>query len=226
MSLKKYFLLLSFVLLIFGAGYAMDYDKQYSKTYGTGIIIASDKGLPLRDKFDKSLVDFKNGISYIKAGPEATLNFRAFLKDGKDYNYYMGKKKKGYDPGKIVAGSERIVVTIWASHSFRGDKQMDAWPKKLEDGEHLDNSASLGQISFGMAEVMDYKDSGADWNNISTNFDGAIANWMKNTKPGYKLYLSLNISFILNTEWDPYKNEWKTMYCQSEPLAAGTVELK
>lgn len=226
MTLKRFSLFVLFVSFIIGAAYAKDYDKQYSKTYGTGIIIASDKGLPLRDKFDKSQVEFKNGVSYVTGGANATLSFRGFLKDGKDYNYFMNKKKKEYNPEKIVPGSERIVVTIWASHSFRGDKQMDVWPKKLADGEHLDDSARLGQISFGMSEVMDYKDSGADWENIKTNFDGAIANWLANAKPGYKLYMSLNISLVINYEWDPYKQEWKTMYCQSEPLAAGTVEFK
>lgn len=226
MTLKRVALFLSFVLVILGTAYAVDYDKQYSKTYGTGIIIASDKGLPLRDKFVKSQIDFKNGISYVKGGPDATFSFRAFLKDGKDYNYYMNLKKKGYDASKIVEGSERIVVTFWASHSFRGDKQMDAWPKKLEDGEHLSNTAELGSISFGMSEVMDYKDSGADWENITTNFDGAFKNWIANAKPGYKLYMSLNISFVINTEWDPIAQKWNTMLCQSQPLAAGTAEFK
>ncbi len=226
MTLKKAFLFLLFVSFIISAAYAMDYDQQYAQTYGTGIIIASDKGLPLRDKFDKSQVDFKNGTSYVKGGQGATFCFRAFLKDGKDYNYYMKLKKKGYDLKKIVAGSEKIVVTVWASNSFRGEKQMEVWPKKLSDGEHLNNNAKLGTMDFDMSEVMDYKDTGANWENITTNFDGAFENWIVNAKPGYKLYMSLNIGFVVNTEWDPHARKWNTMWCQSEPLAAGTVEFK
>ena len=225
MTLKKVSIFLASVL-IFSMAYAMDYDPQYSKTYGTGMIIASDKGLPLRDKFDKSQIEFKNGVSYIKSGKDATLCIRAFLKDGKDYNYYMSKLKKGYAADKIVEGSERIVITFWTSHSFRGDKELEKWPTKLSDGEHLDNTGRLGEISFGMSEVMDYKDSGADYDNLKGNFDGALANWIVNSKPGYKIYMSLNISLVINYKWDPFKQEWETMYCQSEPLAAGTVEFK
>ena len=77
---------------------------------------------------------------------------------------------------------------------------MDVWPTKLSDGEDLDNGAKLGMINFIMSSVMDYKDSGADWENIKTNFDGAIENWFIYAKTGYKLYLSLSIGFVLNTE--------------------------
>ena len=225
-KLKKVFLYFPFFIFFLCVVYAMDYDKQYALTYGTGTIIGSYKGLPLRDKFDKSQIEFNNGKSYIKGGVDATFCFRAFLKEGKDYNYFMNLKKKGYDLKKIVEGSERIAVTVWASHSFRGDKQMDVWPTKLIDGEHLDNGAKLGVIYLIISEVMDYKDTGADWNNIKTNFDGAIENWLIYAKPGYKLYLSLNIGFVLNTEWDPINQKWNTMWCQSEPLAAGTMEIK
>jgi len=226
MSLKKVSLFSIFVLLLIGAANAMEYDKQYAKAYGTGMIIASDKGLPLRDKFDKSQVEFKNGTSYVKGGAGATFCFRAFLKDGRDYNYFMSKFKKGYDPAKIVAGSERIVVTFWTSHSFRGDKELEKWPTSLSDGDHLEGVGRLGLIEFGMSEVMDYKDSGADYENIKTNFDGAFANWLVNSKPGYKMYMQLRIGLVVNTTWDPYKQEWNTMWCQSEPLAAGTAEFK
>lgn len=226
MKLKKVFLYFPVVVFILIIVYAMDYDRQYALTYGTGIIIASDKGLPLRDKFDKSQIEFKNGISYVKGGPGATFCFRAFLKDGKDYNYYMNIKKKGYDPKKIVEGSENMVLTVWASHSFRGDKQMEVWPTKLSDGEHLSSVGELGHMDFNLNEVMDYKDTGADWDNIKTNFDGAFENWLVNAKQGYKLYLSARIGFVLNTEWDPVNQKWNTMWCQSEPLAAGTIEIK
>jgi len=204
----------------------MDYDQQYSKTYGTGIIIASDKSLPLRNKFDKSLVEFKNGVSFVKGGPGATFNFRAFVKDGKDYNYYMNKLKKGHAPESIVEGSERILVTFYASHSFRGDKQMDTWPTKLSDGENLSNAGELGHIDFNFSEVTDYKDTGSDYENIKTNFDGAFENWLVNAKPGYKLYISLRLTLVVNTEWDAFAQKWNTMLCQGEPLAAGTVEFK
>ena len=225
MLLKKVLVCFLFVLLILGAAYSMEYDKQYAKTYGTGSIIIADT-LPLRDKFVKSQVDFKKGVSYIKGGEGAALCFRAFLKDGKDYNYYMKIFKKGYAADKIVEGSERIVVKFWASHSFRGDKQMETWPTKLSDGEDLSSSGQIGHIDLDISEVMDYKDTGADWDNIKENFDGAIENWLVNAKPGYKLYLSLNISLVVNTDWDPYAQKWNTMYCQSAPLAAGTVEIK
>ncbi len=225
MSLKKISLFSMFVLLLIGLAYAKEYDKQYAKAYGTGIIIASDKGLPLRDKFDKSQVEFKDGTSYVKGGAGATFSFRAFLKDGKDYNYYMSKFKKGYDTKKIVEGSERIVITFWTSHSFRGDKELEKWPAKLSDGDHLEGGG-LGHMDFGMSEVMDYKDTGADYENIKTNFDGAFENWLVNAKPGYKMYMLLRIGFVLNTTWDPINQQWNTMWCQSEPLAAGTAEFR
>ena len=214
-------LLASLVML---SAFSMEYDKQYAQAYGTGVIIASDKGLPLRNKFDKTQVDFKNGTSFIKGGSGATLNFRAFLKDGKDYSYYMGLFKKNYDPKSIVEESEKIVVSFWASHSFRGDKQMTTWPKKL--GDEPENGGYLGHMDFYMGEVMDYKDSGADWANISENFDGVIVDWLLKAKSGYKLYVSLNIGLVVNTTWDEYKQQWNTMWCPSAPLAAGTVEIK
>ncbi len=225
MTLKKGFLLLTFILFILGIAYAMDYDPQYAKTYGTGIIIASDKGLPLRDKFDKNQVEFKNGVSYVKGGAGSNFNFRAFLKDGKDYNFYMAKLKKGYAADKIVEGSERILVTFWVSHSFRGDKELEKWPVKLSDGDHLEGGG-LGHIDFDISEVMYYKDTGADYENITTNFDGAFENWLVNAKPGYKMYMQLRITLVVNTEWDPFAQKWNTMLCQSEPLAAGTAEFK
>jgi len=138
----------------------------------------------------------------------------------------MNLKKKGYDPKKIVEGSEGIIVKVWASHSLSGVKQMEVWPTKLSDGENLDNGAVLGHMNFNLAEVMDYKDTGASWENIKTNFDGSFEDWLIKAKSGYKLYMSLRIGFVLNTEWDPIKQKWNTMWCQSEPLAAGTMEIK
>lgn len=226
MILKRFYTVCTSILILLSAAYAADYDKQYSKTYGTGIIIVSDKGLPLRNKFDKSQINFKNGISYIKSGEGANLNFRAFLKDAKDFNYYLSKKKKEYKADKIVEGSEKIVVTFWVSHSASGEKQIENWPVKLEDGEHLGNDSRLGSVNYDLSDCMDYKDVGSDWEHISRGFDGDLQNWIANAKPGYKIYMSLNLSLVVNDKWDPINQEWITLYCQTAPLAAGTVEFQ
>jgi len=226
MTFKSCCISFTVVLLFLAEAYAVDYDKQYSETYGTGVIVVSDKGLPLRNKFDKSQIEFKKGISYIKSGDGANLNFRAFVKDGKDFNYYLSKKKKEYKADKIVAGSEKMVVTFWVSHSAGGEKQIEKWPVKLEDGEHLDDTARLGSVSYDLSDSMDYKDLGSDWEHILHGFDGDLQNWISNAKPGYKIYMSLNISLIVNDKWDPINQKWITLYCQTAPLASGTVEFK
>ncbi len=98
MKLRKMLLFFVFVLFIIGAANSQVADKQYADTYGTGTVIASGKGLPLKNKFDKSQVEFKNGIFYVIGGEGATISIRALLKDGKTFKYYLDSLRKNYSP--------------------------------------------------------------------------------------------------------------------------------
>ncbi len=79
-----------------------------------------------------------------------------------------------------------------------------------------------------MSELINENKQGLKWENIiSQDFDGVtLASWLPNAKPGYKLFMSFRVTLVINTDWDPYKNKWNTMLCRTEPLAAGTIEIK
>jgi hypothetical protein len=231
MNLKKISFLLIFVSFIFNSGYSLTIDKQYIQTFGTGIVAASDKGLPLRNKFDKSMFDFKDGIFYVKGGHGATISLAIFLKDGKTYGYYLNLKKNDYDPQKIIAGSERLILQIWASHDVKGRSEMTSrsvWPKKLGD---TPDWSDFSMMKYNPTEIMNMSDDGCTWEDLNPNdpenySGGSLKEWLANAKPGYKLYIQLYHSIVINYEWDPYRQVWKTMLCKGEPVAAGTIEVK
>jgi hypothetical protein len=232
MGLKRVFIFFIFVLFVSSIAYSQLADKQYAQNYGTGIVIASNKGIPARDKFDKSFVEFKNGTSFVKGGPNTTICLRAFSKDGKPFGYYLDALRKKYKPESIVENSERLVMQVWTSHSERGKNELKSnsvWPKKLGDKP---NWTDFGLQVWGVQTLMDQNNNGYDWEDLNSSKrpahfqGGSFAKWLANAKPGYKIYIAFYISLVENHEWDTYNQRWNTMLCNGEPFAAGTIEIK
>lgn len=230
MTLKKVLLFFAFVLSIMVAANAENAYKQYVKAYGTGIVIASDKGLPPRNEFDKSMVDFKNGISYIKGGPGASFHIREYVRDGKTELELLNALKKRFDADKIIEGSERMVLQIWTSHAEDGTSNMDknaVWPKKPVD---FPNWREFSTMKYN-TKNSDLNNNGYTWENLNPddpeNYSGgSLAKWLENAKPGYKLYILFYHSIVINYQWDAFKQKWDTMLYRDKPFAAGTIVIK
>ncbi|MFC1885539.1 hypothetical protein ACFLZM_00565 [Thermodesulfobacteriota bacterium] len=95
---KSIFYLAMNLLLVFSvtaafAGDIYGLDPNYAKLYGWGKVIGTDKGFPGYKSFNPSLIKFKNGMSYVKAGSRE-LTFRALFKDGKNFYEYISAFKK------------------------------------------------------------------------------------------------------------------------------------
>jgi hypothetical protein len=231
MTLKKASLFFTFVFFILTAAYAADAYNQYVKIYGKGVVIASDKALPPRNQVDLSLVDFKNGISYIKGGPGASFHIRAFTENGKTFGEDLDELKKGFDADKIIEGSERLVMQIWTSHDVNGKSNMDSysvWPNKLANSPNWHEFCSIKYFPEGSLNV---NNNGYEWSDLtivdSDGYSGdSLEKWLKNAKPGYKIYIQFYNSIVINYQWDPINQEWKTMLYKNKPVAAGTIEIK
>lgn len=231
MILKKVSLFFAFIFFILTVAFAQDAYQQYVKAYGAGIVVASDKELPPRNQLNKSLVDFKNGVSYIKGGPGSSFHIRAFTKDGKTFGDDLNALKKGFDAGKIIEGSERLVLQMWTSHDENGRSNMDTyavWPKKLADSP---NWREFSVMKYNPAGALNVNNNGYKWQDLNPddpdNYSGgSLAKWLANAKPGYKIYIQFYNSVVINYQWDAYKGEWKTMLYKNKPFAAGTIEVK
>jgi len=230
MTLKKVSLFFTFVFFILTAAYAEDAYNQYVKIYGKGIVIASDKALPPRNEVDKSLVDFKNGISYIKGGPGASFHIRSFTENGKTHGEDLKELLKGFDAGKIIEGSERLVMQIWTSHDVKGRSNIEGtiWPKKLADSPNWQEFCSIKYFPEGTLNV---NNNGYEWSDLtivkSEGYSGgSLEEWLQKAKPGYKIYIQFYNSVVINYQWDAFKQQWNTMLYKNKPFAAGTIEIK
>ncbi len=230
MSFKKFSLLFTLLIFILTAGYAQDAYNQYVKIYGKGVVIASDKALPPRNQVDTSLVEFKNGVSYIKGGPGATFNIRTFTQNGQTHGEDLNALLKGLEADKIIKGTERLVLRIWTSHDTDGHSNMQnsSWPKKLADSPGWQPFSTMRYFPEGAANV---NNNGYDWSDLNmTDSDGytggSLKDWIANAKPGYKMYIQVCNSVIINYKWDAFKQEWETLVYYHKPCSAGTVEIK
>lgn len=231
MTLKKVSLFFTFTFFVLTIAYAEDAYQQYVKIYGKGIVIASDKELPPRNAVNKLLVDFKNGISYIKGGPGASFHIRSFTENGKTHGEDLNALIKGFDTDKIIKGSERLVMQIWTSHDEKGKSNMDShsvWPKKLADSPNWHEFCNIKYFPEGSLNV---NNNGYEWSDLTATKSegysgGSLEKWLANAKSGYKLYIQFYNSVVINYQWDAVKGEWKTMLYKNKPFAAGTIEIK
>ena len=64
-----------------------DLDPAYLQAFGYGSICVSGKGFPLKDRYDATQFDFRNGKFYIEA--KTQFDLRVFLPEGKTYGDLM-----------------------------------------------------------------------------------------------------------------------------------------
>jgi hypothetical protein len=84
--MKKPTLILSLlvVILMVSVSFSIaDPDPAYIQAFGYGSICVSGKGYPLKDRYDATQFDFRNGKFYISKG--GTIDLRVFLPRGKTY---------------------------------------------------------------------------------------------------------------------------------------------
>lgn len=162
--------------------------------------------------------------------PGVSFHIRAFTKDGKTFGEDLNALKKGFDADKIIEGSERMVLQIWNSHDENGKPNMDsysAWPKRLIDSPNRREFSTMKYNPEGAKDV----NNGYKWEDLNPddpdNYSGgSLAKWLKNAKPGYKIYIQFYNSIVINYQWDPYKQQWNTMLYKNKPFAAGTIVIK
>jgi hypothetical protein len=202
-------------------------DPAYLKNFGTGIILASSKAFPAKDKCDMSLYDYSGGKFNIIAGENVELNFRILLKDAKTYGFYVDQVKKVNAKKLRTRTGDFMRVYFHVSHE-NGSEVSKTWPKTLS--EKPDWKPLFTRETDITDEMSKWTTSGIDWQGIMST-TSALQDWLHDARKGYKIYMYVVAGFVRESPEDQYWDEslMKYMvpieYVESEPLAACTIEI-
>lgn len=223
----KFALGILLTLLLASETISAELDPVYLKTYGTGIILASTKGFPSKDKCDNTMFDYSDGVFRVVAGENTELNFRILLKDAKTYGFYIDKVKKSNAKKLRTRTSDFMRVYVFASHE-NGSEVAKTWPKSINDKPDW---IPLLKLEFPVdAEMAGWTTSGVQWQEVLSN-SSALQDWFHDARKGFKLYFYAVAGFVRESPEDQYWDEaaFKYMvpveYVESEPIAAGTIEI-
>jgi hypothetical protein len=202
-------------------------DPAYLKNFGTGIILTSSKAFPAKDKCDMSLFDYSGRKFNIIAGVNVELNFRILLKDGKTYGFYVDQVKKANSKKLRTRTGDFMRVYFYVSHE-NGSEVSKTWPKTITDKP--DWKALFTRETDITDEMAKWATSGLQWQDILYT-SSALQDWLQDARKGYRIYMYVVVGFIRespeNNYWDEalYKYVTPIEYVESEPLAAGTIEI-
>jgi hypothetical protein len=230
-------LLLMFSVTAAFAGDIYGLDPNYAKLYGWGAIIGTDKAFPGYKSFNSSLIKFKNGMSYVKAGSRE-LTFRALFKDGKNFYEYISAFKKNASKNDMKNWVQDLMqFDFWATRAEvyvtgGGTKIVEIpeskWPKKpgeVPDAEPIDTltwklrpESKKGDLGFA-AHGLKVGDLPID-----------VRDWLKNAKAGDKMYVAFYIGYVKNVPskkfWDKKELRYKIPIAyvrMDQPVATGTI---
>ncbi len=211
----------------------------YRKTFGDGIIIFSDKGLPERKNFDASMYDYRDGMWYVKSGQESQINLRIFLPKGRNVSSYIKDLKKSKPENLKYHSGDLLIVKVFRSHDHMGNDLLAAgghkWPKTVTEIPKWETESF--EIMMNVEETSTDTDPGASWvNNLRSRLYGI----MPFTQPGQKLYFVVQFAYEyktpageMETKWDAQLNKWVQVrsngllgYVYSEPIVAATLVFK
>lgn len=219
--------------LVAGAAFAQNLDPAYLKTYGSGVILASEKDYPPFDKCDPTLVDFKNGTSYIPVG-SSKLDIRVIWPEKQDASKMMAKlKKERPQYVKYQDGYDQVFFEFWVSHTESGTPVPGAskWPSKVSvrPKEAPKHEANLALPDNPVS-------TGIKWTDLSSGF----YSWLPAAKPGWKIYVLASVGFQYivgagktESKWNSDKKVFENVisngelgYEKSAPIVMGIIEFK
>ncbi|MBF0544357.1 MAG: hypothetical protein HQM08_07985 [Candidatus Riflebacteria bacterium] len=211
------------------------FDPAYVKTFGKGVVLASNKGYPEYKKLDPSKIKFKKGVCFIKPSEGKTLDIRYILPEGVDVSKIIQKlKAEQPENAKFQDGEDQSYWDLWISHDSKGTPNFDAskpWPIKLGDIPKWGPRASLW---YPLTD--DVTTGGAIWADLSSEF----YDWLPTAKPGWKIWVSVSFGFNykanageIENKWDPDKRKFIQVkstgalgFVKSAPIMAGTIEIE
>ena len=183
--------ILLFISVVFSASGA-DLDPNYVKQFGNGVLLASSKGLPQKDKYNADQFDFRDAKFFAPGGEGATLDFRAILPEGKTYKMYLDElKTKKADEAKT---QEEDVVAwhVWVSNDKDGTQLAKEWPTKA--GELPSWAPAIFFYTVLEDHQKTFNTIAFSWNQII--HVSTLGDWFKSAKPGYKLFIGHSTGFL------------------------------
>lgn len=210
-------------------------DPAYIKTFGRGVILASNKGFPAFNKYDPAQIKFKDGKSFIKPSEGISLDFRVITPaDSHVDKIFARMKSEQPENAKHSNGENLIFWDLWVSHDSSGKQMFSAdkpWPTSTKDIPKWNK-----QAYFWLGYPDDPVTSGAKWNQLSSEF----SDWLRNAKPGWKIWVSVSYGFkyqsnagAVENKWNPDKKKFEQVvstgvlgFAKSEPIVAGTIEIE
>jgi hypothetical protein len=229
-------LVLMMALSVVSAFAQDDLDAAYMKTFGNGIILVSDKGIPPRAKCDPAQFEYRDGKFFITPGPTGSLNFRALLPAGTNLGAELEKVKKVQEANLQYRNEDLCIYKVWSTHDLGGTPHDNVkWPTSLKE---MPKWASPVEAFTSLdPEVYPWVAPGVSWNG---DFKSSLFGLLFNGKPGQKLYVTFHVGFEyktpagqVETKWNDVLQKWENVtsngligYALSEPLAASTIEFK
>jgi len=214
---------------------AQGFDPAYVKTFGRGVILASNKGFPSFSKYDPAQIKFKNGTSFIKPSEGISLDLRMINPAGIDVAKILAKVVADQPENAKNRDQMNLVFwDFWVSHEYNGTPLFSAakpWPTSTKD------IPAWNKRAYIWYEVPDDPTtSGAGWEDLSSEF----SEWLRNAKPGWKIWVSVSYGFkyqsnagAVENKWNPDKKKFEQVvstgvlgFAKSEPIVAGTIEIE
>jgi len=197
-----------------------DLDPAYLQAFGYGSICVSGKGYPLKDRYDATQFDFRNGKFYIQA--KTQFDLRVFLPEGKTYGDlmtdFLRRKPREKDNRK-----DKVIWRIFASHDKDGNKIYAHFPPSPEEMlSELSYMTSPKELCFSPLDEMDvsgWKTSGATWSDEKTHLLMMCYNWLFAAQPGWQLYIVHTVGYLTLYKGDDH-------YVVDAPICKALVEVK
>jgi hypothetical protein len=175
------FLVILFSLVLVPAALAGKLNPGYSKEFGYGVVVASVKGYPSYDNFDKSQFNYDKTTKEFSISAGDTLDLRAIYPKGKLMRNLVNEVKAKYK--KLLADKTITVQEIGTAFRIWKIDAEHPVPQKLSDEPEW--NPMLEQTYNADEEFLSWDSSGLKWDEIN----GYITNWQENAKPGDKLYV-------------------------------------
>lgn len=218
------------LVVVLGSGLAgaAELDKGYVKAFGWGSICASERGMPVKDRFDASQFTYQQGKFMVTSGADKQLNLRSFLKDGKTYGQFLSALKKANAEKMKTHRNDYMRYTFWASHNLEGQKLYETWPTSLSTEPKWD--LPLCKVEADPSNGLSWDGSSCSWQMIN-EASGKIMLFLQYAQPGWRLYVTHEVGFVRTAPelkyWDKDVLRYVTpiQYVSSGPLAACTIEV-
>jgi len=220
--------LLVVILMVSVSFRIADPDPAYLQAFGYSSICVSGKGYPLKDRYDATQFDFRNGKFYVSKG--GTIDLRVFLPKGKTYGDLINEYTSGHPKFKDVVEVQGY-WKIYSNYDDVGNNLFTAWPANPSDMLHQ-NKPLWFLPSNTEGTFKEWNTSGVDFTDSENNLQRDVGNWLSKAKSGWQLYILHTIGFRRNCPEDKYWDSQRLVYIipisfeMAPPIATCIVEVK